>query len=148
MQKVLPMLIDQARTVRDQQAARLQQAQGALQQAQGTLERLHAFRIECLARSPAAVLGRSDGAGLADYQRFVTRLDEAIAAQRQQAELRQAAMLKQQQVLQQAQQRLLAFDTLDRRYATQRAARELRHEQRQSDEFAARATARAQERQP
>jgi flagellar FliJ protein len=148
MQQVLPLLIGQARAARDQQAARLQQAQLAVQQARATLERLQAFRLECLARSPAATLGRADGAALADYQRFVTRLDDAITSQQGEVALRESVATQQQQVLQQAQQRLLAFDTLARRHAQQRATRELRRDQRQADEFAARATARAQDRQP
>jgi flagellar FliJ protein len=148
MQQVLPLLIEQARAARDQQAARLRQAQGGVQQARATLERLQAFRLECLACSPAATLGRADGAGLADSQRFVTRLDDAIASQQDEVARHQSAAAQQQQVLQQAQQRLLAFDTLSRRYAQQRATRELRRDQRQADEFAARASARTQDSQP
>ncbi|RYY63517.1 MAG: hypothetical protein EOO24_57515, partial [Comamonadaceae bacterium] len=124
MEHVLPLLVEQALAARDQQAAVLRQAQGALQQARATLERLQAFRLECLSRSPAATLGRADGAALADYQRFVTRLDDAIASQGQEASRRQGAVAHQQQLLQQAQQRLLAFQTLGGRYARQRASRE------------------------
>jgi hypothetical protein len=84
----------------------------------------------------------------ADYQRFVTRLDDAITSQHHEVTVRQSGAAQQQQVLQQAQQRLLAFDTLARRHARQQATRELRREQHQADEFAARASARAQDRQP
>jgi flagellar FliJ protein len=148
MLHVLPQLIEQATQGRDREAARLQQAQRTVQQARSTLERLQAFRLECLARSPAASHGRGDGATLADYQRFVSRLDEAIVMQGHELAQREQQAAQQQQRLVAAQQRLLAFDTLKRRQLQQRHAREQRREQRAADEFAARAFVRAEDRQP
>ena len=148
MLHVLPHLIEQATQDRDREAARLQQAQRAVQQASATLERLRVFRLECLARSPAASHGRGDGATLADYQRFVSRLDEAIAMQGQEVAQRDQLAAQQQQRLVAAQQRLLAFDALQRRQLQQRHLRDQRREQRAADEFAARALARAEDRLP
>jgi flagellar FliJ protein len=144
MRAVLPLLIERAEAARDAQSVRLRQAQQAQAQAQGTLERLQAFRQECLARSPAA-LGRGDGAGMADYQRFVSRLDEAIGLQAQDVDARRQQAEHQQRLLAECQQRLLAFQTLDRRQAQQRQARELRRDQRAADEFAARAATRTED---
>ncbi|HZY19159.1 MAG TPA: flagellar export protein FliJ [Ramlibacter sp.] len=148
MQHVLPLLIEQAQAARDQQSVRLKQAQQAVQQAQATLQRLLEFRAECLSRSPAATLGRGDGGQLADYQRFVSRLDEAIAMQRREAQAREGVVGQQQQLLVQCQQRMLAFETLSRRQAQQRDRREQRRGQREADEFAARAVARQENPQP
>ena len=141
MKHALPLLIERAQAARDQQAARTRQARQSATQAQATLQRLQAFRGECLARSPAAVGGSADGASLAGYQQFVTRLDEAIGMQGQEAGLRERMADEQQRQLLQHQQRLLAFQTLARRQAQQQAHREQRLDQRTSDEFAARAAA-------
>ncbi len=144
MRAVLPLLIERAQAARDAQSARLRQAQQAQAQAGATLQRLQAFRQECLARSPAA-LGRGDGPGMADYQQFVSRLDEAIGLQTQDVEARRLQAEHQQRLLADCQQRLLAFETLDRRQAQQRHAREQRRDQHAADEFAARAATRTED---
>lgn len=145
MDQALPLLIDRATESRDRQSARLAQALKSVQQAQATLERLRAFRLECLSRSPAAQLGRGDGQTLAAYQTFIARLDEAIAMQQREATLRQSQADQQQALLGQCQQKLLAFETLSKRAAQRRELKAARKSQRESDEFAARAFARGQE---
>lgn len=141
LQQVLPLLIERAQAARDRQAAVLRQVQQSAAQAHTTLQRLDAFQAECLARSAAGQLGRSDGASLAGYQAFVGRLGEAIDLQAQEAALRQAQAQDQQQRLLQQQRRVLAFETLARRDAQQRARRQDRLERLATDEFAARAAA-------
>ena len=143
MKYALPILIETARAARDRQAASLAQAQLAAGQAQTTLQRLRQFRTDYLARSPAASLGRSDGQALAQYQLFFSRLDDAIALQQQEIELRQARVTVQQAQLVQRHQRLLAFETLAQRRASECETRELRRLQSESDEFAARVAGRA-----
>lgn len=139
MEKVVPVLIDRARALRDRKSVITHQAQAVLEQSHATLERLQRFRGECLARSPGAA-GVHAGAGVhGDYQRFIARLDDAIAMQRQESARRkgqhEAALLQ----LAQCQQRLLALETLMKRWALARDAKQGRAEQRASDEFAARA---------
>jgi flagellar FliJ protein len=143
MRHALPLLISTAEAARDQQAAALARAREAVRQAEATQQRLRDFRAECLARSAAGRVGSGDASSLQVYQQFVTRLDEAIALQ--QGELAQRARRagEQQLHLQRAQQKLLAFQALQRRDEGQRRAREQRREQRDADEFAARAYARA-----
>lgn len=143
MQHVLPTLIESAQAVRDRQAAALRQAQQSVQQAGQTLARLREYRAECLARSAAGTLGRTQAQSLQDYQRFIGRLDEAIAMQEREAQRREAHAAAQLQLLLQSQQRLRAFETLAGRHVRARQAREQRLERRESDEFAARAAARA-----
>lgn len=142
MKHALPLLLQSAATARDQQSAALAQARQAQAQAQSTLERLSEFRADCLARSAAGTLRGSDGGAMRDYQRFVDRLDEAITMQQHELARRAERVAGEQQRLQRCQQRLLAFETLQRREAQAAAAREQRREQRESDEFAARAIAR------
>lgn len=142
MKHALPMLLQSAESARDHQAALLAQARQAVSQAQSTLERLREFRADCLARSAAGTLGGSDGVALGGYQRFVERLDGAIGMQQHEVRAREGRAVGEQQRLQHCQQRLLAFQALQRREAQAAALRLQRREQRESDEFAARAIAR------
>lgn len=148
MDHVLPHLIEAARNARDRQAAQLRQAQGAVQQAQATLQRLAQFRADYLARSAAATLGTTDGPALQRYQRFLARLDEATVMQQRELQAREQRVQREQQALVGQQQKLLAYETLVRRRAQERERRVQRREQRESDEFAARAFRRAQQENP
>lgn len=148
MRHVLPLLIERAQAARDRQVQVLRQAQQSAAQAHTTLQRLDAFRGECLSRSAAAQLGATDGASLAGYQRFVGRLDDAIGMQAQEATLRDGQAAEQQRRLLEQQRRVLAFESLARRDALQRARREQRRERLAADEFAARAAALGQDPSP
>ena len=141
MKHALPILIETAQAARDRQAAILGHAQLAAGHAQATLQRLHQFRTDYLARSPAANLARSDGQSLAQYQLFFSRLDDAITLQQQEIELRLAQVAAKHALLVRCNQRLLAFETLARRRASERELLELRRQQSESDEFAARVAA-------
>ncbi len=141
MKHALPILIETAQAARDRQTALLGQAQLAAGQAQATQQRLHQFRTDYLARAPAANLARSDGQSLAQYQLFFGRLDAAIALQQQEIELRLAEVAAKQALLVRCNQRLLAFETLARRRASERDLLEQRRQQSESDEFAARVAA-------
>jgi flagellar protein FliJ len=143
MKHALPTLIETARTARDRQTTILAQAQLAASQAENTLERLGQFRSDYLGRAPAATRASSDGQTLAQYQLFFSRLDEALALQRQEVERRLARVALQQEQLVRCQQRLLAFEALARRRESERQMREARRQQSETDEFAARVAARA-----
>ena len=136
---VLPIVIQQARQSRDAQSARTVAALTAVQQAESTLRQLEDFRIDYLRRSPAASGETLQIERLLDFQRFVTRLDEAIAIQQNEAALRRHRQFESQQQLAEAQRRLLAFETLATRQAAEREHSARRREQRDTDEFAARA---------
>lgn len=144
MQHALPLLIERARTARDQQSARLAQARQEQDRAQATLQRLQDFRRECLARNPVH-RGRTDADSLEDHLRFLGTLDQAMAQQQQQLALRERHCADQQAQLQQLQQRLLAFETLARRQADAKARQAARQEQRATDDFAALAALRRSE---
>ena len=117
MNKLLPLLINRAEIARDRQAALAREAANAALQTQATLVRLEDFRGESLDRSPASLGSHADAQALGDYQRFVSRLDDAIAMQRQECQRREERSAAGQQRLIEEQRKLMAFETLLRRRA-------------------------------
>lgn len=139
MKQVLPLLIERALEARDQLAAAARQATQAVQQADATMLQLTNFRADYLGRSPTATVGSFSADSLHDWQRFMTRLDEALAMQREECDRRRQAEAQRQQQLAQGQRRLMAFEALAARQAAELGRRQARQAQRDSDEFAARA---------
>ena len=139
MQAVLPLLLERAEGERDRQGVSLRQAAQALQQAQATLGQLERFREDYLRRSPVAAGQALDAQRLMDWQRFVSRLDQALAMQRQELALRTHQEAQARQRLVQAQQRLMSLQALGRRWSQQQQARLDRCLQAEADAFAARA---------
>ena len=137
--QVMPLLIEQARKRRDEQSARVQAASQGVQQALGTLRQLQDFRADYLRRSPASAGQAMHVDRLQDFQRFLARLEQAIAQQRQEIERRQQVQAQAQHFLAEDQRRLMAFETLAARQAGERERLARRREQRETDEFAARA---------
>jgi flagellar FliJ protein len=142
MDTLLPLLIDRATELRDQQARLSREAAAAAAATQTTLGRLEHFRQDSLARLPAATGQATDAQALVDGQRFMSRLDDAIALQRLECERREQRSAAGQQQLVASQRRLLAFEALVQRRAAAAQAREQRRAQQASDEFAARAAQR------
>lgn len=143
MKNILPLLIERAEQLRDRHVAEAQETVATLRTAQSVLQRLDEFRVEFLARSPAATGAHADGQALQDYQRFVGRLDEAIAQQRLECDRRQQRNDAAQRLLLDSQRRVVALQSWKRREAHAEANRESRKLQREADEFAARAAVRA-----
>ncbi len=139
MKQALPLLIERAREARDQLSAAARAATLSLQQAQATLDQLTAFRADYLHRSPTATVGGFSADRLHDWQRFMTRLDEALAMQGEDCERRRQVEAQRLQQLAEGQRRLMAFEALAARQAAERDRRQVRQAQRESDEFAARA---------
>lgn len=136
---VMPLLIEQARKRRDEQSARAQAALQGVHQALGTLRQLQDFRTDYLRRSPASSGQAMHVDRLQDFQRFLARLEQAIGQQRQEVERRQQVQAEAQRFLAEDQRRLMAFETLASRQAQERERLARRREQRETDEFAARA---------
>ena len=139
MKEALPLLIERAREARDQLAAAARAATLAVQQGDATLQQLSTFRADYLRRSPTATAGSFSADRLQDWQRFMTRLDEAVEMQREDCERRRQVESLRQQQLSDGQRRLMAFEALAARQAAERERRQARQAQRDSDEFAARA---------
>jgi flagellar FliJ protein len=142
MKNVLPLLIERAQQLRDKHVGEARDTLATLQTAQQVLQRLDEFRAEFLARSPAASGATADAQALLDYQRFVGRLDEAMAQQRQECARRQQRNDAAQRQLLESQRRVVALQAWQRREAAALAAKDNRRTQREADEFAARAAGR------
>lgn len=142
MNNVLPLLIDRAQVLRDRHVREARDTLTTLQTAQQVLQRLDDFRVEFLARSPAASGASADTHALQDYQRFVGRLDEAIAQQRQECARRQQRNDAAQRQLLDSQRRVVALQAWSRRELAAQVTRDNRRTQRESDEFATRAASR------
>lgn len=142
MNKVLPLLIDRAQVLRDKHVAQARETLATLQTAQQVLQRLDDFRTEFIARSPAASGATADAQALQDYQRFVGRLDEAIAQQRQECSHRSQRNDAAQRLLLDSQRRVVALQSWQRRELAAQVAKDNRRSQREADEFAARAASR------
>ncbi len=141
MTNLIPMLIDRAQQLRDRHVAEARDTLVTLNTAQSVLQRLDDFRIDFLARSPAATGACADAQALQDYQRFVGRLDEAITQQRQECERRRVRNDAAQRQLLDSQRRVVALQAWQRREAHAQATRDSRRSQREADEFAAHAVA-------
>lgn len=142
MERVLTTLIEGARLARDRQSVAVRTAVGMAEQARHTLDRLDQYRGECLARSPAVAGGMPDREMLLDYQRFVGRLDQAIGLQGHEHQVREGHLEAAQLKLLDHQRRLMALETLVKRRAAAKAVKAARQDQRDTDEFAARAVRR------
>jgi flagellar protein FliJ len=139
MQAVLPVLIERALSERDRTAMTSRQCAQALEQAHATLGQLERFREDYLRRSPVLAGQSIQAERLAEWQLFVSRLDHAIALQRQEIQIREHQQAHAQAQLGHAQRRLLSFEALAGRAARQHQLRQDRYAQKESDEFAARA---------
>lgn len=137
MNQVLELLVERAEGARDQATRQAQEARKAAQMVEGTLDRLQLYRSECLARSPTMRTTGADAQSLRDYQQFVSRLDEAIQVQKNECVFRQSLVEGAQRHLLQAQQRLMALQTLVKRRVSVATAKDARRAQAASDEFAA-----------
>lgn len=73
-----------------------------------------------------------------NYQGFLDRIDEAIAAQKQAVVLQEQRTATGQAHWQQQRIKLKAFDTLSARHFASENAREIKRDQKAQDEFAAR----------
>ena len=142
MKNVLPLLIDRAQVLRDKHVAQARDTLATLQTAQQVLQRLDDFRGEFIARSPASTGATADTQALLDYQRFVGRLDEAIAQQRQECTRRLQRNDAAQRQLLDSQRRVVALQSWQRREAAAQVAKDNRRSQREADEFATRAAGR------
>ncbi len=140
MSRTFPLqtVLDLMRSRNDAATQRLASLIAAERDAHKTLAMLRQYRDEYTARFRQAV---QDGLGQPEwrnFQEFLDRLDEAVRQQEQAANLKAAHTAAGQAEWQRQRSRLNAFDTLSERHRAGEARRELRHEQKLQDEFAAR----------
>ncbi|EXI84487.1 MAG: Flagellar FliJ protein [Candidatus Accumulibacter sp. BA-94] len=134
----LQAVLDLMRSRNDAATQRLASLIAAERDARKTLAMLLQYRDEYTTRFRQAVQDGLDQPEWRNYQQFLDRLDEAVRQQEQTAKLKAAHTAAGQAEWQRQRSRLNAFDTLSERHRTGEARRELRHEQKLQDEFAAR----------
>lgn len=134
----LAALLEQAELERDAALARLLQADAALAQARAQAEQLVGYREEVHRRAPA-LGGRGASIELVRcHQGFVQRLDQAIAQQREQLTRLEQGAAALREALLERETRVAAVKKLGERRWLEARRRELRAEQRHSDEAALR----------
>jgi flagellar FliJ protein len=106
--------------------------------AKSKLEMLQQYRDEYATRFSAAAQNGLTPAQWRNYQEFLNRLDEAIAAQAQAVALQVQRTASGQTHWQQQRMKLKAFDTLSERHYASENAQEIKREQKTQDEFASR----------
>lgn len=115
---------------------RLAQAHTRVNDARRTLDTLSRYRGDYAARWRS--ITEADAAALANFRRFLLKLDEAVLTQQQEAQKCTESLHAAQAQWNQTRRRIKSLELLiDRRQAAQRL-RDNRLEQKSSDEFAAR----------
>jgi flagellar FliJ protein len=106
--------------------------------AKSKLAMLQQYRDEYSARFQLAARNGVTQSEWHNYQEFLGRLDEAIAAQQKAVLVQEKNTATGQMHWQQQRKKLKAFDTLSERHYTSENSQELKREQKAQDEFAAR----------
>jgi len=106
--------------------------------AKDKLEMLRKYRDDYAGKFRLAAQNGLSPGEWRNYQEFLNRLDEAIDAQNQAVALQVQRTASGQAHWQQQRMKLKAFDTLSERHYASENALELKREQKNQDEFAAR----------
>ena len=106
--------------------------------AKAKLEMLQQYRDEYAARFQTAAQSGNNPREWQNYQQFLSRLDDAIEAQRNAVATQARQTVAGQLQWQQQRKKLKAFDTLSERHHAAENAREIKREQKMQDEFAIR----------
>ena len=133
----LQPLLDIANTRMDDAARRLGELIASERNSQQKLEMLQDYRTEYQTRFTAAV---QEGIGpdlWRNFTTFLSRIDEAIEAQRLAVQKSRHQTAQGQQVWVNQRNRVKAFDTLSKRYQADQVRAENRREQKMTDEHAA-----------
>ena len=139
----LSLLIEMQRRERDRVAGLAAQAQRDVDAAAGTLRMLNEYRNDYEARSPKAHRAPTDTLRVQVHEAFVGKLGRAIGEQDTLLEHLSQRNDAQRLALVERQRRVKALETLDERREAARRKRLDALEQKQTDEFAAQAHARA-----
>jgi flagellar FliJ protein len=142
--KLLQLLIDRAREVRDVAATRAATSRRDRAAAEATLRTLTEYRVESLAKGPVRTGNAIGVQQLVTAVHFDGRLLSAIDAQAQQHADRLATSERHDAELIARQKRLKALELLSQRRALARARTATRREQHGFDELAANRAARKQ----
>ncbi|RKR06099.1 flagellar FliJ protein [Kushneria sinocarnis] len=137
----LDTLVELAREHRDGAAKLLGELRSSHQRSHQQLDSLLHYRDEYRRQFEAAMANGISMAALQNYQRFMRSLDQAIDHQHQQVTRSEGRVEKGVTDWQRQQQRVNAYDVLATRRLEEERLASNRREQRQTDEFASRASA-------
>jgi len=139
-QSALDTLIDLATKETDEAAKRLGRAIRTGDEAEQKLQLLLQYRNDYLDRFQASLqAGSLNAAAYRNYQLFLDKLDEAIKGQQRIVQDTQKRVGKERGAWQESERKRISYDTLAERALQARELKEARREQKQTDEFAARA---------
>jgi flagellar FliJ protein len=136
----LDTLIDLAQRETDDAAQYLGEALRAGEEARQKLDLLQQYRDDYDARCQASLGQGISATHLLNFQAFMQKLEGAIAGQRKVVDDAQSRVARARAAWQRCEQKKMSFVTLAERADLATARRELRREQKQNDEFAARRT--------
>lgn len=135
----LDTLIELATAQTDEAAKRLGNAIRATDRAEKKLELLQKYRDEYSTRFEAKMAQGLSPMGYRNFQAFIGKLDEAIAGQQQVVQDAEQGVVRERSVWQDSERKRMSYDTLATRQLQQELKLENRRDQKQNDEFAARA---------
>lgn len=134
---VLDTLIDLSRRARDEAAGTAASARQAVRKEQEMMQTLHQYRQEYAQSSPQRAQQVIEIANLERHRRFVERLDLAVQDQQQRQGRAMEVKAQTERVLNEAERRMKAFETLQARQRLAAARKQARREQQMTDEQAA-----------
>ncbi|HPT49831.1 MAG TPA: flagellar export protein FliJ [Accumulibacter sp.] len=134
----LQIVLDLLQTRTDEATRQLARLIAAEQDAQRKLDMLKGYRDDYFARFRQATQNGLRQADLLNYQEFLNRLDEAIQQQQHAVALQRQHTAAGQLEWQRQRAKHKAIDALADRHQANEARLELRQEQKNQDEFAAR----------
>lgn len=135
----LDTLIELATQQSDEAAKRLGKAVKAGDDAQQKLQLLMQYRDDYAARLRSSAATGLTASGYRNFQMFLDKLDDAIASQQRVVQDSQRRVSNERTAWQSSERKRLSYDTLATRAMSAQLLKQARREQKQTDEFAARA---------
>jgi flagellar FliJ protein len=135
----LDTLIELTTKQSDEAAKRLGKAVKAGDDAQQKLQLLMQYRDDYAARLRSSAATGLTASGYRNFQMFLDKLDDAIASQQRVVQDSQRRVSNERTAWQSSERKRLSYDTLATRAMNAQLLKQARREQKQTDEFAARA---------
>jgi len=135
----LDTLIELATKQSDDAAKRLGKAVRAGDDAQQKLQLLMQYRDDYAARLRSSAATGLTASGYRNFQMFLDKLDDAIASQQRAVQDAQRRVNNERNAWQSSERKRMSYDTLATRAMNAQLLKQARREQKQTDEFAARA---------
>ena len=135
----LDTLIELTTKQSDDAAKRLGKAVRAGDDAQQKLQLLMQYRDDYAARLRSSAATGLTASGYRNFQMFLDKLDDAIASQQRAVQDAQRRVNNERNAWQSSERKRMSYDTLATRAMNAQLLKQARREQKQTDEFAARA---------